>query len=159
MSSYQKCMNHFLEHEPRKFRGGAESLSPFVDPSEFDNPVDEESNDVSSFENPSSFSTVLRPMFVQRTSTSSSDNNVEFKQSNEIPNSPIPVAQSHHESQSMGPRSVFRERGRAFAGGQVYRPIYCGADPANKPKDSINGSPLECYRKGFFYGKKSALFK
>lgn len=65
--------------------------------------------------------------------------------------------EKEREHKQNGPvRPVFVPRKEAFGGGEMYRPIYCGMDPDNKPKNAIYGNRLQCYRKGFYYGTRRA---
>lgn len=67
---------------------------------------------------------------------------------------PFGFWQEEAPAEAPGPRSVFTPQQEAFPGGETYRPIYCGLDKANMPKNAIMGNPLQCFRKGFYYGKR-----
>lgn len=60
------------------------------------------------------------------------------------------------EAEVPRPIPVFTPPTEAFRGGIKYRPLYCGMNLANMPKDSILGTRAQCYRKGLMYGKKLA---
>lgn len=86
----------------------------------------------------------------------------EFEDEN--PAAPVAQPQPQQRSSRAPPRAepgrnddvrpVFVPRQEAFGGGEMYRPIYCGMDPANKPKNAIFGTRWACYKKGVYNGKK-----
>lgn len=55
------------------------------------------------------------------------------------------------------PRSVFVPRVEAFGGGAQYRPMYCGMNADDKPKNAYFGTRAQCYRKGFMNGKRQGI--
>lgn len=57
--------------------------------------------------------------------------------------------------QGTGERTVFDPLSESYRGGVRNRPIFCGANPRNKPKNALWGTPLECLRKGYYAGSRA----
>ena len=187
MSYYQHCVERFVGPCSKvRFEGAAETsrardfspmqeyneLSPWIDP-EQDSPAEPPvSNGVAEnleyeFEDllqgiPTTSETTSAsrqpPLNNQSEARSASrpppfnyNDDVDLK--NDAPHNRVEL----HDEYAPRARSVFTPQKEAFPGGQTYRPIYCGLDKANMPKNAVLGNPLQCYRKGYFYGKRNKM--
>ena len=139
-SSHQRCVDCFLGSSKVRFVGAADVMEPWLLP-------DEEAP------------TASQPIYEREEELKHATprhNRAEEYGNIGTPreDSPFDIGDIEMEEQKR-PRvkSVFVPQKEAFGGGEAYRPIYCGMDPANKPKNAIYGNRLQCYRKGFYYGK------
>lgn len=66
---------------------------------------------------------------------------------------PVESDEEKGEENQPDPIPVFQPPLESFGGGIKYRPLYCGMDLTNMPKDSVVGTRAQCYRKGFMNGK------
>ncbi len=132
MSYYQQCVERFVGSCSKvRFAGAAPPLDFDFDPlSDYNSPFPNES-----------------PASLEE-KHANSDNNL---------GNPFGFVQEEAPAEAPASRSVFTPQQEAFPGGETYRPIYCGLDRANMPKNAIMGNPLQCFRKGYYYGKRHKM--